>query len=398
MKIGELCSASGLSRSTIHNYLRMGLLPPPTKVGLNLHLYGTDHLETLQKIKYLKETKGLSLAGIRDALNGTDPIEVPDIGAIDWGNGPTEKEKIRERKNGKNDQIVAKAISLFSEQGYEQVRVSDITDALHMGKGTFYLYFENKQDLLLACFKRLRSLIQPLEERDQVLKEENFYKRMQNRWLGFEKAYPNFPGILNLLRTAANSIDQNVREKARESYDSIIQPLRDDIQDAVKKGEIREVDPDLFAYILWGIAEHLAFRVNLDHKYSQEQTGKLTLDLTNRIFAATTPDNASIEGTMLPQGTVSDLSGVITELCAIQIGGASTLRAHIGEAEITVNLSDLAELTVRQKGQRSVADTTTRDGLRSSLQIDGEEILSGETPIGTFKVALKRVARISFQR
>jgi len=36
-------------------------------------------------------------------------------------------------------QIVKKAIELFNRVGYERVKVSDITDALRIGKGTLYL-------------------------------------------------------------------------------------------------------------------------------------------------------------------------------------------------------------------------------------------------------------------
>ena len=40
---------------------------------------------------------------------------------------------------------------VFHEHGYERARIADITDSLGIGKGTLYLYFHSKKDLLLQC-------------------------------------------------------------------------------------------------------------------------------------------------------------------------------------------------------------------------------------------------------
>ena len=48
MKIAQLCEESGFKRSTIHYYLNIGLLTPPSKVGLNLSLYDKSHLDQLR--------------------------------------------------------------------------------------------------------------------------------------------------------------------------------------------------------------------------------------------------------------------------------------------------------------------------------------------------------------
>ena len=60
-------------------------------------------------------------------------------------------------------QIVKKAIELFNRVGYERVKVSDITDALQIGKGTLYLYFKNKKELLFECFRQVDMVISSLE-------------------------------------------------------------------------------------------------------------------------------------------------------------------------------------------------------------------------------------------
>ena len=54
MRMKELVAASGVSRSSIHYYLREGLVPPPQKTGKNAALYDHRHLERLRLIGRLR--------------------------------------------------------------------------------------------------------------------------------------------------------------------------------------------------------------------------------------------------------------------------------------------------------------------------------------------------------
>ena len=54
MRMKELESKSGVPRTTIHYYLREGLLPPPRKTASNTGVYSQAHLERLQLIHRLR--------------------------------------------------------------------------------------------------------------------------------------------------------------------------------------------------------------------------------------------------------------------------------------------------------------------------------------------------------
>ncbi len=408
MKIAQLSEASGLGRSTIHNYLRMDLLPPPIKVGLNLHLYDETHLERLREIRYLRQIKGLSLVQIKASLSERSFQE----GFAANDKSFTETSALRGPEDSsahKGHQIINKAIYLFSEYGYENVKVSDITESLHMGKGTFYLYFKNKQELLLECFRMLRSMIQPLEQKKQIVSQKDFYLKMRDRWVGFQNSYSSFPGILNLLRTAANSADPNIREKAKEAYDSVIQPLRDDIRAAVGQGKVRDVDPELTAYVLWGIAEVMAFRIGLDDNYSTEECADFLLELVNRLLRPTEKPNTegslnsssghdaiAVESIGGLSGAVTDRQGVVTNLTGIRIGDGDGLAARIGDAAISIRLERVASVSVKAEKSLWFAEVTAEDGTRLSVCVDGDMILTGNTPLGTFRIPVQDVANIAF--
>jgi DNA-binding transcriptional MerR regulator len=70
MKISELAHAAGVSKQTIHFYMREGLLSPPVQAGRNMAYYDALHLEEIGLIKELQEQRYLPLAVIKTILKG----------------------------------------------------------------------------------------------------------------------------------------------------------------------------------------------------------------------------------------------------------------------------------------------------------------------------------------
>lgn len=68
MKISALAAAAGVSKQTIHFYLREGILAPPVKNSRNMAYYGQQHLDELHLIKNLQEKRYLPLAVIKRTL------------------------------------------------------------------------------------------------------------------------------------------------------------------------------------------------------------------------------------------------------------------------------------------------------------------------------------------
>jgi TetR/AcrR family fatty acid metabolism transcriptional regulator len=64
------------------------------------------------------------------------------------------------RKSDKRSLITEAAIEVFAEKGFRQARVSDIAEKAGVADGTIYLYFKNKEDVLLSIFE---------EKMDQML-------------------------------------------------------------------------------------------------------------------------------------------------------------------------------------------------------------------------------------
>lgn len=66
-------------------------------------------------------------------------------------------------------EILAAALSVFSEHGFEAARLDEIARRANVAKGTLYLYFANKQDMFEAL---VRSAAQPVLGNLQALSQQ----------------------------------------------------------------------------------------------------------------------------------------------------------------------------------------------------------------------------------
>ena len=55
-------------------------------------------------------------------------------------------------KNRK-EYIIRKAMELYALEGYQNVTITDLQNALEMGRGTLYYYFKDQDDIFLTCME-----------------------------------------------------------------------------------------------------------------------------------------------------------------------------------------------------------------------------------------------------
>jgi TetR/AcrR family fatty acid metabolism transcriptional regulator len=61
--------------------------------------------------------------------------------------------ELRNQNADKRIRITDAAVEVFAEKGFHQARISDIAKKAGVADGTIYLYFKNKEDLLLSVFE-----------------------------------------------------------------------------------------------------------------------------------------------------------------------------------------------------------------------------------------------------
>lgn len=71
----------------------------------------------------------------------------------------------RSKKEDRRQRILDAAVAVFARRGFDRARVSEVAKTAGVADGTIYLYFENKDDLLIRLFEeRITPLIQELDD------------------------------------------------------------------------------------------------------------------------------------------------------------------------------------------------------------------------------------------
>ncbi len=411
MKIAQLSEESGFSRSTVHHYLNIGLLHAPQKAGLNLSLYDDSHLARLREIHRMRE-QGHSLSQIKETLGhgGTagNLIEKPaaDDGASRSSKSSksskssrmqAENNRTRKTAQEKRDKILDAAIELFSQKGYESTKISDITDALHMGKGTFYVYFENKEELFIECIDRLTTIIVPREAWEEIRNEPDYVRRGYKRGIAFLNAFPGFRGILSLLRIALGGDDPKLAQKARETFRILSTPMVEDLRRAIADGIMRpDIDEEFAGYFLLVIAEGLGYWQMMDSRYTVEEGMGLLSDFFSRALLRTETAEKDVGKEHTVSGKVTDRKGAATALENICIEGKPVLSGAMGEATVEIEMARASKISLRNDGGIWTAEAFMNDGQEVIAEVDERQTLSGKATFGNFAISLEKVVQISF--
>jgi len=113
----------------------------------------------------------------------------------------------------KPQQILASAISLFIEKGYQNTKIIDIAEAAGVGKGTVYEYFSSKEELLLMILSNVVS--KDFEKvGTTIVKKDNCYDQLLSylrAHMGLMQKYgSNLPDLAQQLLNPANKLSSEI--------------------------------------------------------------------------------------------------------------------------------------------------------------------------------------------
>ncbi len=140
-------------------------------------------------------------------------------------------------------QIINAAEDVFTKKGFDEARMDDIAEETGLSKGTLYLYFKSKDDLIIAIldrmfqreFKQLENLNQDeLSATDTIWKITDL---LTKDILGLIRLIPIVYQFLAL--AFRNKYVQQALKKYINRYLDILIPI---IQRGIDSGEFRQVD------------------------------------------------------------------------------------------------------------------------------------------------------------
>ena len=149
------------------------------------------------------------------------------------------------RHQAKKEEILTAGLDLVWRNGYNGTSVKDIVDAAGIPKGSFYQYFESKEDFAKEAMNTVcemaKAMTKPImcnADLSPVSKIRKLYE-MRIHMATTEFHYEKGCMLTNLTGEVANS-NEHLRQLVGETWIKMIRPLVDTIQDAIDQGEINK--------------------------------------------------------------------------------------------------------------------------------------------------------------
>jgi len=185
-------------------------------------------------------------------------------------------------------QILAAATSVFARLGFQQARVDDIAAEAGVSKGTLYLYFASKDDIIAALMRELfdgevAALCAQLDRPGTVAERLHALTRRVTEDLARMAAL--LPMAWEFYAVAARQ--ETVRVFCREYFRACREALVRLVEDGIASGELRRIDPGDAAFAIAALYEGLLILWITDPEVVRpEEQGAAAIDLLMRGMAS----------------------------------------------------------------------------------------------------------------
>ena len=184
----------------------------------------------------------------------------------------------------KRRRITDSAMDEFTSRPYEKTSINRIIEAARIPKGSFYQYFDSKDDLYAYCVKELsRRLLEQRRERHVGLLDTGLHRVSR---VGMGQAVDEYNAELNsMLGEKGSGLLSGLSDAPRALRNSVLLEIAVELIMPVMREELeadpevrRDADLDFFAYLLsigdalsidYGGMTHAAALTRLTYEYTE---------------------------------------------------------------------------------------------------------------------------------
>lgn len=152
------------------------------------------------------------------------------------------------------------ALSLFGQKGFDRTTVDEIATKANVGKGTVYLYFDNKDQIIMAILEcglsKLNSLFTEVSEIPDYIQK---IRAIISNHLHFVEEHQEFYRLFIKEGFNLRFIKDEVANQTNFEHKHLHQSVRDFFQKGIDQGHLLKGEADDYAITITGILNHFAF-------------------------------------------------------------------------------------------------------------------------------------------
>lgn len=178
--------------------------------------------------------------------------------------------KSRTMKNKQSEKyfrIINAATKVFAKKGFFQSKVSDIAKEAQVADGTIYLYFENKDDILISLFEeQMKKVLDNMME--EVSKEKDAVAKIKRFALNHLKLIELNKDVAEIIQVELRQSSKFMKEYKNERFLAYLNLIAEIISEGKEQGVFKkEIIPDIAKRAFFGALDEMSrFWVLSTHK------------------------------------------------------------------------------------------------------------------------------------
>jgi TetR/AcrR family fatty acid metabolism transcriptional regulator len=188
----------------------------------------------------------------------------------------------REKVPDKRQRILDAALQVFAERGYYNAKVAEVARQAGVADGTIYLYFENKDDLLINLFEDrmdflIRRLREDLEQHGGTVPER--IRRLMHLHL---RLAVEAPALAEFITVELRQSSKFVKEYENPRFQQYLVILRDLVEEGQRDGSLDErLDPRNIVRAIFGSLDEILLSLTLASRRKPVNLARAADDLAD---------------------------------------------------------------------------------------------------------------------
>ncbi len=165
---------------------------------------------------------------------------------------------MKQNSNDKRERILRAATQIFAQHGFYKSTIAQIAKLANVADGTIYLYFKNKDDLLISLFEEeMMKIIRRMKE--EVAKEEGFQNKIRKFIQIHLEVIASNKELAEVLQIELRQSHKFMKEYMGSKLNDYLNIISSIIIQGQKNGEVRQdIIPGIAKRILFGALDELS--------------------------------------------------------------------------------------------------------------------------------------------
>ena len=163
------------------------------------------------------------------------------------------------RKNSdKYFSIIRAATKIFAKKGFYQAKISEIAREAGVADGTIYIYFQNKDDILICLFEeQMKDVLDNMV--DQISRLEDPAKKLERFALAHLKLIEQNKDMAEIIQVEVRQSGKFMKEYKNEKFIQYLDLIADIIRQGQEKGIFKkEVIPGVAKRAFFGALDEMS--------------------------------------------------------------------------------------------------------------------------------------------